>query len=111
MYPSTKHFAAVEADKTAFPLTMPSSPKATKTPAKEDDKNYDDMFKLRNMGAVRHSFIPGKMALSSLQHESNLRVIKSKPLIAEKVTTPRVPLKFRKEAGADGSGALKVIEE
>jgi hypothetical protein len=109
MYPGTKHFAAVEADKTAFPLSMPPSPKG-KTASKNltEDLNYDDMFKLRNMGAVRHSFMPGKMSLSSLQHESHLRVIKSKPMIAEKVTVPRVPLKFRKEAG---SSSLKVIEE
>jgi hypothetical protein len=39
------------------------------------------MFKLRNMQAVRHSFIPGKMTLAFLQEASNLRCIKSKPLV------------------------------
>jgi hypothetical protein len=33
------------------------------------------------MGAVRHSFLPGKMTLAYLQEASNLRCIKSKPLI------------------------------
>ena len=33
------------------------------------------------MGAVRHSFLPGKMTLAYLQEASNLRCIKSKPLV------------------------------
>lgn len=72
MYPATKTFRAVEADKTAFPLpnTEPQSPlsktaKKTKKnaegeeePAGGDDaeegkvqvtKSYNDMFKLKNM--------------------------------------------------------------
>jgi hypothetical protein len=110
MYPATKTFRAVEADKTAFPMpnTEPHSPlskTATKKPKKTEDgattvagddnnaddddaaagatkkPNYNDMFKLRNMQAVRHSFIPGKMTLAFLQEASNLRCIKSKPLV------------------------------
>lgn len=80
-------------------MTLPTSPKNGKTfDVVNENSEYDDMFKLRNMGAVRHSFLPGKMSLSSLQHESNLRCnMKTKPLVPEKITTPRVPLKFRKE--------------
>jgi len=91
MYPATKTFRAVEADKSAFPMTEPASPKTdVKKKAKppmtptsgdgstaiipEEDSNqqvaksqvYDDRFKLRNMQAVRHSFIPGKMSLAFL---------------------------------------------
>ena len=99
MFPRTRQFHAVEADKTAFPMTMPTSPKGSKTyEVVQENSEYDDMFKLRNMGAVRHSFLPGKMSLSSLQHESNLRCnMKTKPLVPEKITTPRIPLKLRKE--------------
>lgn len=107
MFPRSRQFHAVEADKTAFPMTMPSSPKGKTFEVVTEDCEYDDMFKLRNMGAVRHSFLPGKMSLSSLQHESNLRCnMKTKPLVPEKITTPRIPLKFRKENG-DKSSATK----
>ena len=105
MYPATKTFRAVEADKTAFPLpsTEPQSPLSKtakkKKPAEDgattvagDNQeetpeggakkpSYNDMFKLRNMQAVRHSFMPGKMTLAYLQEASNLRCIKSKPLV------------------------------
>ena len=103
MFPRTRQFNAVEVDKSAFPMTLPSSPKASKTfEVITEDSEYDDMFKLRNMGAVRHSFLPGKMSLSSLQHESNLRCnMKTKPLVPEKTTTPRIPLKVRKEVSAN----------
>ncbi len=107
MFPRTRQFNAVEVDKSAFPMTLPSSPKGASSKTYEvitEDSEYDDMFKLRNMGAVRHSFLPGKMSLSSLQHESNLRCnMKTKPLVPEKTTTPRVPLKFRKEAGGSAN--------
>ena len=99
MFPRTRQFNAVEVDKSAFPMTLPTSPKEGKSFAViQENSEYDDMFKLRNMGAVRHSFLPGKMSLSSLQHESNLRCnMKTKPLVPEKITSPRIPLKFRKE--------------
>ncbi len=74
MYPRTKAFKAVEADKTAFPLTNVNSPsRSAKKPKEQEDQettpgapSYNDMFKLRNMQAVRHSFIPGKMQLTYL---------------------------------------------
>ncbi len=90
MFPQTKTFKAVVADKTAFPMTNFSSPKSSKKRgAGEELENtpqpvpYNDMFKLRNMQAVRHSFLPGKMQLSYLQEASHLRCIKSKPIKVE----------------------------
>lgn len=87
MFPKTKAFKAVEADKTAFPMTNFNSPsrsaKKGGAPIEENTPvaaSYNDMFKLKNMQAVRHSFLPGKMQLSYLQEASNLRCIKSKPI-------------------------------
>lgn len=103
MFPKTRTFNPVEADKTAFPMSMPVSPKR-QVVVVEEDSEYNDQFKLRNMGAVRHSFLPGKMALGSLQHESSLRSnMKTKPLVPEKITTPRVPVKFRKNEKAENT--------
>jgi hypothetical protein len=81
MFPKTRVFKAVEADKSAFPsLTTLNSPRGV-SPSKTLENTpevapYNDQFKLRNMQAVRHSFLPGKMSLTALQEESYLRVIK-----------------------------------
>jgi hypothetical protein len=40
------------------------------------------MFQPRNMQSVRHSFLPGKMSLTALQEESNLRA--NKPTLPKK---------------------------
>ena len=37
---------------------------------------YNDMFKLRNMQSVKHSFLAGNISLTALQEASNLRCIK-----------------------------------
>lgn len=68
MFPGTKVFKAVEADRSAF-TTMNSPTNAGSKNALLDQtpNKYNDMFKSGNMQSVRHSFLPGNMSLTALQ--------------------------------------------
>jgi hypothetical protein len=69
MFPKTKDFKSVETDKSAFPYTSNTtinSPKAGAASESSSVVPYNDMFKLRNMQSVRHSFLSGNISLTAL---------------------------------------------